>query len=62
MQPSPIDFRYRAQLTELMDEPCSRDELRACLRDIARTNRWTLGYWPVLRWLNALKAAQRKQQ
>jgi SAM-dependent methyltransferase len=58
MQPSPIDFRYRAQLTELMDEPCSRDELRACLRDIARTNRWTLGYRPVLRWLSALTAAQ----
>jgi SAM-dependent methyltransferase len=58
MQPSPIDFRYRAQLTELMDEPCSRDELRACLRDIARTNRWTLGYRPVLCWLNVLTAGQ----
>jgi SAM-dependent methyltransferase len=58
MQPSPIDFRYRAQLTELMDEPCSREELRACLRDLARTNRWTLGHRPVLSWLNALTAAQ----
>ncbi len=23
-----------------MDEPCSRDQLRGCLRDIARINRW----------------------
>lgn len=53
-----MDFRQRAQLTELMDEPCSRDELRACLRDIGRTNRWTLGYRPVLRWLNALATSQ----
>jgi SAM-dependent methyltransferase len=58
MRPSPIDFRVRAQLTELMDEPCSRDELRACLRDIARTTRWTLGYRPVLRWLDSLVASQ----
>lgn len=46
------DFRQRAQLTELMDEPCTREELRACLRDLARLNRWFLGYRPVLRWLN----------
>ncbi|MGA9670861.1 MAG: methyltransferase domain-containing protein [Terracidiphilus sp.] len=58
MQSRPIDFRYRAQLTELMDEPCSRDELRACLRDIAKTNRWTLGYRPVLHWLNAFVTSQ----
>jgi SAM-dependent methyltransferase len=37
-----------------MDEPCSRDVLRACLSDIARTNRWTLAYRPVLAWLNGL--------
>lgn len=48
------DFRYRAQLTELMDEPASRGELRACLRDLARVNRWTLGYRPLLHWLHAL--------
>jgi len=58
MRPSPIDFRVRAQLTELMDEPCSRDELRACLLDLARTNRWTLGYRPVLRWLDVLVRSQ----
>jgi SAM-dependent methyltransferase len=47
-----MDFRQRAQLTELMDGPCSREQLRACLRDIARTNRWTFAYRPVIQWLN----------
>ncbi len=37
-----------------MDEPCSRVQLRACLRDIARTNRWTLAYRPLLAWLDEL--------
>ena len=37
-----------------MDEPCSREELRACLRDLAKVNRWLLGYRPLLRWLEAL--------
>jgi SAM-dependent methyltransferase len=54
MPRSSPDFRRRAQLTELMDEPCSRDELRACLRDIARVNRWTMGYRPLLDWLDAM--------
>src|SRR5580698_10529837 len=48
------DFRRRAQLIELMDEPCSRDTLRACLRDIARSNRWTFAYRPLLHWLNQI--------
>lgn len=48
------DFRHRAQLIELMDEPCSRDTLRACLRDIARSNRWTFAYRPLLHWLNQI--------
>jgi len=47
------DFRYRAQLTEIIDEPCARDELRPCLRDVARLNRWLLGYRPLLHWLNS---------
>ncbi|MGD0628518.1 MAG: methyltransferase domain-containing protein [Terracidiphilus sp.] len=54
MQLSAPDFSQRAQLTELMDEPCSRDVLRACLRDIARTNRWTFAYRPLIAWLNAI--------
>ncbi|MGD1108204.1 MAG: methyltransferase domain-containing protein [Terracidiphilus sp.] len=52
-----IDFRHRAELaelTEFMDEPCSRDQLRACLRDLARLNRWFLAYRPLLDWLNTV--------
>jgi SAM-dependent methyltransferase len=52
MPHSAPDFRHRTQLAELMDQPCSREDLRACLRDIARTNRWILAYRPVLHWLN----------
>jgi SAM-dependent methyltransferase len=48
------DFRHRAQIEELMDKPCSREQLHACLRDIARTNRWTMAYRPLIDWLNAL--------
>jgi SAM-dependent methyltransferase len=61
MSHSAPDFRYRAQLDELMDGPCSRDELRACLTDIARTNRWTLAYRPVLRWLDSYEPALRSR-
>jgi trans-aconitate methyltransferase len=35
-----------------MDEPCSRDQLRGCLRDLARINRWTMASRPVLQWLD----------
>jgi len=51
---SAINFLHRAELAELMDEPCSRSELRACLRDIARLNRWFLAYRPLLAWLSAV--------
>ena len=54
MPPEGLDFAHRAQLSELMDAPCSRDVLRACLRDLARVNQWFLGYRPVLDWLNEL--------
>ncbi len=53
-----VDFRRRAQLTELMDEPCRRDELRACLRDLAKVNRWFLGYRPLLHWLDRMLGAR----
>jgi SAM-dependent methyltransferase len=49
----PLDFSHRAQITELMDEPCGREVLRACLRDIAWTNQLTFAYRPLLRWLNS---------
>jgi SAM-dependent methyltransferase len=54
MQHSPPDFRHRSRLTERMDEPCSRDDLRACLRDLARTNRWFGAYRPLLSWLESV--------
>ena len=53
MPHNPPDFRSRAKLTELMDEPCSRAQLRGCLTDIAKLNRWTFAYRPVLRWLSS---------
>jgi len=58
MPPEAIDFSRRAELSELpelMDEPCSREVLRACLRDLARVNRWFLAYRPILNWLGSLK-------
>jgi SAM-dependent methyltransferase len=52
-----IDLSRRADvtvLTEWMDEPCSREVMRACLEELGRLNRWFLGYRPVLDWLGAL--------
>jgi trans-aconitate methyltransferase len=46
-----LDFGQRAQLTELMDEPCSYAELRDCLRDLMRVNRAVFTYRPTLEWL-----------
>jgi 2-polyprenyl-3-methyl-5-hydroxy-6-metoxy-1,4-benzoquinol methylase len=54
MRSETLDFSVRAELTEWMDEPCNRDQLRACLRDLARVNRWLLAYRPVLGWLDSL--------
>jgi len=54
MAPGGLDFRRRAELSEWMDEPCSREVMRACLRDLARVNRWFLGYRPTLKWLEAM--------
>ena len=53
MPPSALDFSRRAELSELMDEPCSREEMRACLQDLSKLNRWFLGYRPILRWLDS---------
>ena len=55
MPPSTPDFRRRAQLSELMDGPCTREQLRACLRDLARVNRLVLAYRPLLAWLNSFR-------
>src|ERR1035437_2597569 len=50
-----MDFSRRSLLTERMDEPCSREQLRACLRDLAKTNRWLMAYRPALHWLDRLE-------
>ncbi len=56
--PATPDFSRRAQLTELMDEPCSRDELRACLHDVTRLNQWFRAWPPLFRWLDGFDAQQ----
>ena len=55
MPHSSLDFSRRAELTELMDGPCSREELRACQQDLRKLNRWFLGYRPILHWLDSLE-------
>lgn len=39
-----------------MDGPCSYEEFRACLQDIAKVNRLTLAYRPTLAWLDYVYA------
>src|ERR1700742_1583052 len=45
------DFSHRAYLDERMDGPCSFEEFRGCLHDLAQCNMVTLGHRPVLQWL-----------
>lgn len=61
MRRETLDFSKRAELTELMDEPCSREEMRACLRDLEKLNRWFFGYRPVLHWLDSLSLAEARE-
>ncbi len=49
-----LDFTHRANLSEWMDEPCSYEDFRSCLRDLAVSNRLTLNNRPTLRWLERL--------
>jgi SAM-dependent methyltransferase len=46
-----VDFSRRADLSELMDEPCSYEDLRGCLRDLEQVNLVSFGYRPTLQWL-----------
>ena len=41
-----------------MDQPCSYRQLRACLRDIARVNRFSFAHRPTLAWLGEVVAAR----
>jgi SAM-dependent methyltransferase len=42
----------------MMDEPCSYEELRTCLRDISRVNRLTFAFRPTISWLEDLIAVR----
>ncbi len=53
-----LGFSRRACLSEWMDEPCTYEEFRDCLRDLAAVNRVTLAYRPTLNWLRRLAARQ----
>jgi SAM-dependent methyltransferase len=56
-----IDFTHRTapeDLPEWMDEPCSYEEFRECLTDLAKVNRLTLSYRPTLRFLEHLIKVQ----
>jgi SAM-dependent methyltransferase len=49
-----FDFSRRAHLSELLDQPCSYEDLRDCLRDLEQVNRVSFGYRPTLQWLQRL--------
>jgi SAM-dependent methyltransferase len=52
-----LDLSRRAELVEMMDQPCSYEELSSCLRDIARVNRLTFAERPTLSWIAELQAS-----
>jgi SAM-dependent methyltransferase len=49
-----VDFASRAYLSEWMDEPCSYEDFRATLHDLAQVNRLTFAYSPTLHWLRTV--------
>jgi SAM-dependent methyltransferase len=53
-----IDFSQRANIEEEMDGPCSYEELRQCLRDLAVVNRMTRAHRPVMEWLEQVADSQ----
>jgi SAM-dependent methyltransferase len=56
--PARLDLSQRAELVELMDQPCTYEELRACLHDIARVNRLTFADRPTISWIQELVATR----
>lgn len=56
--PARLDLSQRAELVELMDQPCTYEELRACLHDIARVNRLTFADRPTISWIKELVATR----
>lgn len=52
-----LNLSRRSGMAELMDDDrVAPAELAACLRDLARVNRWTLAYRPTLSWFSRLVA------
>jgi SAM-dependent methyltransferase len=51
-----------ADLPEWMDEPCSYEDFRSCLIDLAQVNRLTLASRPTLHWLDELVAARKSTE
>ena len=52
-----LDFSQRVEpedVPELMDGPCTYEEFRACLVDLGKVNRLSLGYRPTLAWLDEI--------
>jgi SAM-dependent methyltransferase len=56
-----MDFSSRAVLQEWMDEPCTYQDFRACLRDLEQSNRLTWTYRPTLSWLAQLLSRRGRQ-
>lgn len=54
MRKTELDFTHRAHLSEWMDEPCTYEDFRACLRDLQQSNTVTLARRATLRWLQKL--------
>jgi len=46
-----------SELAEWMDEPCSYEDFRGCLIDLAQVNRVTFAHRPTIQWLNRLVTA-----
>jgi SAM-dependent methyltransferase len=49
-----LDFSRRAELFEEIDGPCSFEDLRDCLRDLAIVNRIVFTHRPIFSWLRQL--------
>ena len=65
MRSESFDLTHRADpadLPEWMDEPCSYEDFRACLIDLAQVNRLTLASRPTLHWLDELVAARKSTE
>ncbi len=54
MSVAELDFEHRVHLQEWMDEPCTYDDFRECLHDLAQVNTVTFARRPTLQWLRRL--------